>query len=120
MCEFSGVTPWHGLPGRRTDLKFLFMSLLLLRAAVVGGPVLADVPSSIEIDCDVDRNAFRRAALSQAEVCFRLWPAESGGAQCGTDQCVPSSALVVVKQATQQFDHVPRVGFARISAVIGN
>jgi len=57
------------------------------------GPARGTVPGSIEVSCDVNRTAFRKAALGQSEVIFRLWDAQRAGNQCRSDYHVPESAV---------------------------
>lgn len=102
-------------------IRRLLPLLLGLLATFASPDARANVPGGIEIVCEANRSSFRSAAQTQSNVTFRLWDAEAGGSQLGTDYVVPMSELVVEKvKAESNYDNVKRRPYQRIEATIGD
>lgn len=82
-------------------------------------PAVQAGPDSLEITCDVDRTAFRSAAKSSTSVIFRLWNAESGGSQCGSDHTIQMAKILGVRPKGDAFDGQRTRRFLRLHAVLG-
>lgn len=98
----------------------LGLMLVTVIAVFDTAPAQAAAPGAVEITCDVDRRTFRTLAKSETQVTFRLWDAESGGAQCGTAQIVLMKDLKVFNSKTDRFDGQKTRRFASMRAVLGS
>jgi hypothetical protein len=79
---------------------------------------LAAHADGFSVDCDVDRNAARRAASGQATMTFRLWETETGGAQCGGDHTVPIPELLTLKEKRDRIADEKAKVFWRVEAFL--
>ncbi len=79
----------------------------------------AATPDSLGITCDVDRTTFRSAAGSATTATFRLWNAESGGLQCGSDHVVAMADVLAQRPKGDKFDGQRPRKYLELSAVLG-
>lgn len=97
----------------------IFGVIACVGTTLVSVQAQATPPDSLEVTCDVDRTAFRNAAGSATTATFRLWDAESGGLQCGSDHVIAMDKILAQRPKGDKFDGQRPRKYLELHTVLG-